>query len=115
MNIIHRLLALKFAVTLGAFDTMFCIIMLSACQQARIKQRVDYEPGPSRAESRIRDRTRGTLPSGGFHRSAEKLYRYPVEKPTKKPNLVPLCLRREFVIAFGTFKAVFRIVVLGEG
>jgi hypothetical protein len=39
---------------------------------------------------------------------------YPVENTEKQSNLIPSRLRREFVIAFGAFKSVFRIVVLRE-
>ena len=77
-------------------------------------KRVDHEPDPLPSEFRIRDRTQDTLSCGALHRSAERRYQYSVQKPTKLQNLVPSCLRREFVIAFRAFKAVFRIIMLRE-
>lgn len=83
VNLIHRLLILEFAVAPRAFDAMFRIIVLSACQWANIERKIGYEPGPSPSESRIRGRTQGTLSSDGLHRSAEGLCQYLLKKLTK--------------------------------
>jgi len=94
---------------------MFCVTVLNNCQNVTVEERIEREPGSSPSESRIRDRTQGTLSSGGIHHSAEGLYQYLIGGGSaKRPNLIPSCLRREFVVAFGAFKAVFRIVVLSN-
>lgn len=38
MNLVHRLLALEFAIAFRAFDAMFCVVVLSSCQQVTAEQ-----------------------------------------------------------------------------
>lgn len=36
LNLVHRLLVRKFAVTLGALETVFCLMVLGNYQQVRV-------------------------------------------------------------------------------
>ena len=110
MNLISRILVLEFAVTFGTFDTMFCVIVLSSCQQVTVEGlNVNLIHRLLSLEF--------TIALGALYRTVGRLVVLRNRISTSPgswrwADLIPIRLCRKFIVAFGAFEAVFCVVVL---
>ena len=112
-NLIHRLLVLEFAVTLGTFNAMFCIVVLSSCQQVTV-ERLDMNLVHRLLSLELAIALRALYRAVGFIAVLSEIASALVEEPLKRMDLITSCLCRKFLITIGTFEAVFRVIVLRE-